>query len=84
MNSKQRKTLEAVFANPISGTIEWVAIESLLVSVGCRVSEGAGSRVRFDCRGVMLAVHRPHPRKEAKPYQVKAVRELLVKLEIKP
>jgi HicA toxin of bacterial toxin-antitoxin, len=84
MNSKQAKTLDAVFATPVPKNIEWASIESLLVSVGCRVTEGAGARVRFDCRGVMLAVHRPHPRKEAKPYQVRAVREFLVKLEITP
>ena len=28
--------------------------------------------------------HRPHPNKEAKPYQVRAVREFLQQLEIEP
>jgi len=82
VNSKQKKTLQAIFAEPISATIEWRAIESLLVAVGCRMSEGAGSRVRFERHGVFLAVHRPHPRKEAKPYQVRAVREFLSKIEM--
>lgn len=84
MNSKQKKTLQAVFVEPASATIEWRAIESLLVAVGCRMSEGAGSRVRFECRGVIFAAHRPHPRKEAKPYQVRAVREFLDKIGIGP
>jgi hypothetical protein len=48
------------------------------------VHEGAGSRVRFESRGVTFAAHRPHPRKEAKQYQVRAVREYLLKLEITP
>ena len=47
MNRGQRATLSAVFANPISGTIDWSAVETLLVAAGCRVIEGSGSRVRF-------------------------------------
>jgi len=30
MNSKHRKALAAVFTDPVSGTIEWMAIEGLL------------------------------------------------------
>src|SRR5258708_38798885 len=70
MNSKQRKTLKAVFADPISPAIEWTAIENLLVSAGCRVVEGAGSRVRFVFNAEIESFHRPHPAKEAKRYQV--------------
>ena len=32
MNSKHRKPLAAVFTHPVSGTIEWAAVESLLMS----------------------------------------------------
>ena len=84
MNSRQRKTLEAVFADPAKSNIAWADIESLLVAVGCRVIEGAGSRVRFECKGVIAAFHRPHPAKEAKRYQVRDAREYLTKLEVKP
>ena len=84
MNSKQRKTLEAVFADPVSGTLEWAAIESLLVAAGARVIEGSGSRVRFECRGVVASFHRPHPQKEAKRYQVRDAREFLTKIGVKP
>lgn len=84
MNSKQRKTLEAVFRNPVSGTIEWAAIESLLVAVGCDVLEGSGSRVRFDLNDEVETFHRPHPAKEAKRYQVSAARAYLLRLGIKP
>lgn len=69
MNSKQSATLSAVFAQPISGTIAWSAIEALLVAVGCRVIEGDGSRVRFEKDGIVASFHRPHPAKEAKRYQ---------------
>ena len=84
MNSRQRKTLEAVFTDPVKSTIAWADIESLLVAVGCRVIEGSGSRVRFECKGVIAAFHRPHPAKEAKRYQVRDAREYLTKLEVKP
>lgn len=33
--------------------------------------EGTGSRVRFELNGIVVSFHRPHPHKEAKPYQIK-------------
>ncbi len=84
MNSKQRRTLRAVFADPVSGSLEWTAIESLLIAAGATVIEGSGSRVRFECKGVIASFHRPHPAKEAKRYQVRDAREYLTKLGVKP
>ena len=46
MNSKQRKALEALFSEPVNGSIEWARIESLLVALGCRRIEGAGQAER--------------------------------------
>ena len=45
MNSKHRKTLAIVFTDPVSGTIEWSAVESLLLAAGARLIAGNGSRV---------------------------------------
>jgi HicA-like toxin of HicAB toxin-antitoxin system len=84
VNSRHRKTLERVFADPVSGTIGWSEIELLFVAVGCRVVEGAGSRVRFEYRSIVASFHRPHPQKDAKRYQVRDAREFLVKLGVKP
>jgi len=84
MNSTHRKTLAAVFADPVSGTLEWRRIESLLVAIGCNVIEGNGSRVRFEKDGLIAAFHRPHPAKEAKPYQVKDARQFLEHLGVIP
>ena len=47
MNSWQRKTLKAVFSEPVPANILWSSIENLLVGVGCEMIEGRGSRVRF-------------------------------------
>ena len=85
MNSKQRRTLKAVFAEPINkGTIDWADIERLLLAVGAEVIEGRGSRVRFEKDGVSAFFHRPHPEKEAKRYQVKLAREFLIKVGVTP
>ena len=84
MNSKHKKTLAAVFRTPVSGTIEWAAIEGLLIAIGCDVIEGSGSRVRFARDGEVAAFHRPHPEKEAKRYQVRDAREFLERLGVKP
>ena len=79
MNGKQRKSLEALFAEPVNGNIEWARIESLLVALGCRLIEGAGSAVTFEQGGHKATLHRPHPGKEALRYRVRAVREFLAK-----
>ncbi|MXX03976.1 MAG: type II toxin-antitoxin system HicA family toxin [Gemmatimonadetes bacterium] len=84
MNSRQRKTLEAVFTDPVSSNIEWRQIETLLVSVGCELIEGRGSRIAFKYGTHRADFHRPHPGKEAKPYQVRAAREFLTCMGVTP
>ena len=84
MNNKQRKTLEAAFSEPVSANIAWADIESLLLAAGCTVREGSGSRVRFLFGQTILAVHRPHPRKEAKQYLVREVRDFLKEIGVTP
>lgn len=84
MNTKQRKTLSAIFTDPINGNIEWCSIESLLVALECQVIEGCGSRVTFILNGQRADFHRPHPGKEALRYRVKDVREFLQRAGITP
>jgi hypothetical protein len=84
MNSKHRKTLAAIFKEPASGTIDWADIENLLLAVGCAVIEGSGSRVRFSFATEVESFHRPHPAKEAKRYQVRAARDFLLRIGVKP
>lgn len=84
MNSRNRKTLEAIFTDPVSGSIQWRLIESLLVSLGAVLVEGSGSRVSFLLNGRRADFHRPHPGKEALRYRVRAVKELLEKAGIQP
>ncbi|MDB5982757.1 MAG: pilus assembly protein HicB [Pseudomonas sp.] len=84
MNSKQISTLSAIFSKPIPNTLEWMRIESLLNPIGARTIEGSGSRVRFELAGVVVTFHRPHPDKEAKPYQVRDARAFLEQVGVIP
>jgi len=84
MNATHKKTLEIIFTNPVSTSLEWRRIEALLVAIDCQVIEGNGSRVRFEKDGLIATFHRPHPAKEAKPYQVRDARQFIESLGIKP
>ena len=84
MNATLRRTLQAVFADPVDGAIPWVRIEALLLAVGCRRIEGSGSSVTFEKDGVRAYFHRPHPRKDALRYRVKDVRAFLLRLGVTP
>lgn len=54
------------------------------MAVGCRAIEGKGSSVTFEKDGLKAYFHRPHPEKEALRYRVRAAREYLQALGIKP
>jgi hypothetical protein len=77
MNSRQRKTLESIYKNPLQAAIPWKDIEALFVSLGAEVSEGSGSRVRVKLHGVRAVFHRPHPEKTTDKGAVGSVRRFL-------
>ncbi len=82
VNSKHRKTLDALLADPVNGSIEWARIEALLATLGCRVIEGPGSAVTFEHQGSKANFHRPHPGKEALRYRVQAARDFLQRIGV--
>jgi hypothetical protein len=84
MNSSQQKTLEQIFTVPVRKNIAWRDIESLFIALGCEVIEGNGSRVAFRFDQLRADFHRPHPNKEAKPYQVRDAKEFLTALGFIP
>jgi hypothetical protein len=84
MKAKHRRTLEAIFATPTRAGIVFSDIEVLLIAIGGNVREGEGSRVAFELKGSRRYLHRPHPGKEAKKYQVEELREWLKYLEVMP
>ena len=84
MNKSHSATLLAIFSEPVPVSLEWRKIEALIGALGARTIEGSGSRVRFELNGVVATFHRPHPAKEAKPYQVRDARVFLEKAGVKP
>ncbi|MBF0107891.1 MAG: type II toxin-antitoxin system HicA family toxin [Magnetococcales bacterium] len=84
MNSRHRKTLETIFSLPVPASLAWNRIEALFVALGAEVIEGRGSRVGFKLHGERADFHRPHPGKEAKPYQVRATRDFLERIGVRP
>lgn len=78
MNSKQKKTLNAIFADPVRSDVEWDAIEKLLKALGAELSEGNGSRVRVLLNGVKAIFHRPHHKKEADKGALRSVKRFLI------
>lgn len=82
MNARHRKTLQAVFAEPVSASIKWRDIEALLNALGAEIREAAGSRVLVTLNGVKTVFHRPHPRPEAKRYAIRDLRDFLARAGI--
>jgi len=77
MNRKHAKTLAAIFARPTRRSIPFRDFEALVWGLGGEAREREGSRVSFHLRGRVWHVHRPHPGKEMKTYQVEEAREWL-------
>ncbi len=77
MGSKHRKTLEAIFEDPVRSDIRWRDVESMLTALGAEISEGSGSRVRIALNGVRAVFHRPHPQKETDKGAVKSMRRFI-------
>ena len=82
MNSMHRKTMKFIFSEPVPASLKWQRIEALFLALGAQAVEGGGSRVRFELNGVVATFHRPHPHKEAKPYQVRDARKFLKQAEV--
>lgn len=85
MTSTHRKTLQAIFAKPVSATLEWRRIEALFSALGAQKDEGRGSsHVTFFLNGARGDFHRPHPQKEAHRYQVRDARAFLERAGVTP
>ena len=84
MQSKRRKTLESIFADPVRANVPWAEVEALFLVLGGDVSEGRGSRVRVSLNGVDAVFHRPHPQKETDKGALKSVRRFLKEAGVTP
>ena len=84
MKRKHHKTLELIFARPVSGSIKWSDIESLFKGLGAKMSEREGSRVGVKLFGEIQVFHRPHPTPDTDKGAVSSIRKWLEKNGVKP
>jgi len=84
MKRKHQRTLQAIFVSPVSASIVWKDIETMLQAVGAEISEGRGSRVRILLNGEEAVFHRPHPHKETDKGAVVSMRSFLENAGVKP
>lgn len=84
MSKKHRKTLEAIFENPVRSNVAWSDIEKMLQALGAELSEGSGSRVRIAFGGVRAVFHRPHPQKETDKGALMSMRRFLTEAGVTP
>jgi hypothetical protein len=84
VNSRQRKTLQAIFDVPVRSGIKWSDIESLFGALDAELTEGRGSRVRIALNGVRMVFHRPHPEPTTDRGAVKSVRRFLTEAGVTP
>jgi len=82
LSSKHQRTLNALFDEPIRGSILWNDVEALLKALGAEITEGRGSRVRIALNGVRAVFHRPHPQKETDKGAIKSMRRFLTEAGI--
>jgi hypothetical protein len=84
MSAKHRRTLAAIFEDPVRASILWSDIESMLKNMGASVESGSGSRVWVAFGRVRATFHRPHPQKETKRRVVVSLRRFLSRAGVTP
>lgn len=84
MNNKHRKTLTRIFERPVPKNLVWADLEALLMALGAERVNRGGSMVSFFLKGERVDFHRPHPSKDAKPYQLRCACEFLLLTGVKP
>ncbi|HSQ06599.1 MAG TPA: type II toxin-antitoxin system HicA family toxin [Chromatiaceae bacterium] len=84
MKGKHRRTLEAIFARPASGNIQWRDIEALFRELGAEVTEREGSRVGVRLFGDRRVFHRPHPGPNTDKGAVTSIRQWLESNGVRP
>ena len=84
MRNRHRRTLETIFAQPVSGNIRWRDVEALLKALEAVLNERAGSRVAVLLNDRVAVFHRPHPSPNMDKGAVKDLRRFLESSGIRP
>ena len=75
MKRKHQKTLDAIYARPVSANIQWRDIEALFVELGAEISEREGSRIAVVLFDEVRVFHRPHPSPDTDKGAVASIRK---------
>jgi len=84
LKRQHQRTLELIFARPVSANVRWADIEALFVELGGQVAEREGSRVLVRLFGDRRVFHRLHPVPTTDKGAVEAVRKWLEEHGVKP
>jgi hypothetical protein len=84
MKRKHRRTLEAIFARPVSANIQWRDIDALFRALGAEIEEREGSRLEVFLFGEVRVFHRPHPRPDTDKGAVASIRTWLQSHGVEP
>ena len=84
VNRRHVRMLQAIFADPMNGNIEWRRIEALFLALGAVRTERAGATVSSALNGAVAQFHRPHPNKAALRYRVRDARDFPEQAGIRP
>jgi hypothetical protein len=77
MNTKQRRTLEAIFRRPVPASLPWDDIERLFVALGAEIEQREGSRIVVALNDASAVFHVPHPKRIAAQGRIMDVRKFL-------
>jgi len=75
MKRKHQKTLDAIYARPVSANIQWRDIEALLIELGADISEREGSRIAVVLFDEVRVFHRPPPSPDTDKGAVASIRK---------
>ncbi|MCA1667774.1 MAG: type II toxin-antitoxin system HicA family toxin [Thermomicrobia bacterium] len=79
MNTKQRRTLEAIFKKPVPASLPWDDIEGLFTALGAEIQQREGSRIVVALNDASAVFHVPHPKRIAAQGRIRDVRRFLDK-----
>lgn len=83
MSHHNQKTIEAIFAHPLSSNIDFKDVMHALTAIGVEVEEKAANKVALSKDGRTAVIHRPHQHTLPKD-EVATIRSFLVDCGISP
>jgi hypothetical protein len=84
MKQAHVKTLELIFARPVSANVRWTDIEALFLELGATLIEREGSRIAVVLFGQVQVYHQPHPQPTTDKGAVASIRKWLESNGVKP